>query len=40
LLLSPTTWIIGARKYLAHRRDQLRAQLPSPDAIKRDRGND
>ena len=40
LLLSPTTWIVGARKYLAHRRDQLRAQLPSPDAIKRDRGND
>jgi 3-oxoacyl-[acyl-carrier-protein] synthase-3 len=40
LLLSPTTWIVGARKFLAHRRDQLRAQLPSPDAIKRDRGND
>ncbi len=40
LLLSPTTWIIGARKYLTHRRDQIRAQLPSPDVIKRDRGND
>jgi 3-oxoacyl-[acyl-carrier-protein] synthase-3 len=40
MLLSPTTWIVSARKYLAHRRDQLRAQLPSPDAIKRDRGGD
>jgi 3-oxoacyl-[acyl-carrier-protein] synthase-3 len=37
LLLSPTTWIVGARKYLAHRRDQIRAQLPSGDAGKRDR---
>ncbi|MBN2305930.1 MAG: ketoacyl-ACP synthase III [Anaerolineae bacterium] len=41
MLLSPTTWIIGARRYLVHRRDQLRAQLPavnvSVPAIVKDR---
>jgi 3-oxoacyl-[acyl-carrier-protein] synthase-3 len=28
MLLSPTTWIVGARNYLVRRRDQIRAQLP------------
>lgn len=28
MLLSPTTWIMSARRYLARRRDQIRAQLP------------
>jgi 3-oxoacyl-[acyl-carrier-protein] synthase-3 len=40
LLLSPTTWIVATRKYLDHRRDQLRAKLPSTDTIKRDKGGD
>ncbi len=31
MLLSPTTWIIGARHYLARRRDQIRSQLPAGD---------
>jgi 3-oxoacyl-[acyl-carrier-protein] synthase-3 len=36
MILSPTTWIVGIRKFLAQRRDQIRAQLPSGDSNKRE----
>jgi len=31
MLLSPTTWIISARRYMVQRRDQIRSQLPTGD---------
>jgi len=38
MLLSPTTWIIAARRYLARRRAQLKALKPSSDQDKDEPG--
>ena len=40
MLLSPTTWILTARKVLVHRRDRIRAQITSTRDTLRERDPD